>query len=52
MAIRALEKIETIDKKYEQVSSNLKSIYYELQEISRDISGYEEDTLMNKKEII
>ena len=28
MAIRHLEKIENIDKKYEQASSNLKSIYY------------------------
>ena len=32
-AIRALEKIDNIDKKYEDISSNLKNIYYELQEI-------------------
>ena len=38
MAIRALEKIEMLDNKYEKVSTNLKSIYYELQEVSRDIS--------------
>lgn len=50
MAIRALEKIETIDKKYEQASSNLKSIYYELQEISRDISGYKEDIYFDEEE--
>ena len=50
MAIRALEKIETIDKKYEQASSNLKIIYYELQEISRDISGYKEDTYFDEQE--
>ena len=50
MAIRALEKIETIDEKYEKVSSNLKSIYYELQEISRDISGYKEDTYFDEEE--
>ena len=50
MAIRALEKIETIDEKYEKVSSNLKSIYYELQEISRDISGYKEDTCFDEEE--
>ena len=31
MAIRALEKIETIDEKYEKVSTSLKNIYYELQ---------------------
>ena len=50
MAIRALEKIETIDEKYEKVSSNLKSIYYELQEISRDINGYKEDTYFDEEE--
>ena len=32
-AIRALEKIEDIDKKYEQTVSNLKNTYYEIQEI-------------------
>ena len=50
MAIRALEKIENIDKKYEEASSNLKSIYYELQEISRDISGYKEDIYFDEEE--
>lgn len=50
MAIRALEKIENIEEKYEKVASNLKSIYYELQEISRDISGYCEDTYFDEKE--
>ena len=35
MAIRALENIETIDSKYEKIASNLKSIYYELQELAR-----------------
>ena len=49
-AIRALEKIETIDEKYEKVTSNLKSIYYELQEISRDISIYNEDTYFDQNE--
>ena len=43
MAIRALEKIENIDKKYEDISSNLKNIYYELQEISTDISEHKEE---------
>lgn len=49
-AIRALEKIENIDKNYEKVSNNLKSIYYELQEISRDISGYKDDTYFDEEE--
>ena len=50
VAIRALEKIESIDKKYEDISSNLKNIYYELQEISRDISDYREDVYFDEQE--
>ena len=49
-AIRALEKIENIDCKYEKVSSNLKNIYYELQEISRDISDYKEGIYFEEEE--
>lgn len=50
IAIRALEKIENIDNVYEKISSNLKSIYYELQEISRDISNYRDDVYFNEEE--
>ena len=50
VAIRALEKIENIDKKYEDISSNLKNIYYELQEISRDISEHKEDVYFDEQE--
>lgn len=50
MAIRALEKIETIDEKYEKVSNNLKSIYYEIQEIARDISGYQQEIDFSEEE--
>ncbi len=49
-AIRSLEKIEQIDEKYEKVTNSLKSIYYELQEISRDISDYKEDVYFDEKE--
>ena len=42
-AIRALEKIETLDENYTKASSNLKNMYYELQEISRDITNYAQD---------
>ncbi len=49
-SIRALEKIEQIDKKYEQTINNLKSVYYELQEISKDISSYREDTYFDEQE--
>ena len=48
--IRALEKLENIDKKYEQLSSDLKSIYYELQEISRDISSSKDDIYFDENE--
>ncbi|MBR0518189.1 DNA repair protein RecN, partial [bacterium] len=49
-SIRALEKIKQIDKKYEQTVSSLKSVYYELQEISKDISSYREDTYFDEQE--
>lgn len=49
-AIRALEKIENIDNVYEKISSDLKSIYYELQEISRDISNYKDDVYFDEEE--
>ena len=50
MAIRALEKIEGIDKKYEKASNSLKSSYYELQELARDINGYKEDVYFDEEE--
>lgn len=49
-AIRALEKIENIDEKYANITNNLKSIYYELQEISRDISEYKDDVYFDEEE--
>ena len=49
-SIRALEKIEGIDKKYEKTATSLKSIYYELQEISRDISDYKSNIYFDEKE--
>ena len=49
-SIRALEKIETIDEKYEKTANSLKNIYYELQEISRDIADYKEDTYFDEEE--
>lgn len=49
-AIRALEKIEDIDKKYEETALDLKNVYYEIQEISRDISSYLEDVEFDEQE--
>lgn len=50
MVIRALEKIENIDKKYEKASTELKNTYYELQELARDISNYKEDIYFDEEE--
>lgn len=50
MAIRLLEKIENIDKRYEKSSNSLKSIYYELQEISRDICDYKQEIYFDEEE--
>ena len=49
-AIKALEKIENIDEKYEKIASNLKSLYYELQEVSRDLSYYNEEIYFDEEE--
>ena len=50
LAIRALEKIESLDSKYEKATNDLKNVYYELQEVSRDISLYKEDTYFDEEE--
>ena len=49
-AIRAFEKIEDIDNKYKKTSSSLKNIYYELQELSRDITSFKDDTYFDECE--
>lgn len=50
IAIRALEKIEDIDSQYKETANNLKSSYYELQEIAREISSKREDTNFDEEE--
>lgn len=50
MAVRALEKIEAIDTKYSQSLNSLKSIYYDIQELSRDLEDYKEDTYFDEEE--
>ena len=49
-AIKALEKIENIDNIYSNKLSELKSIYYDIQELSRDISGLNEDIYFDEEE--
>ena len=50
-AIKALEKIENIDIKYQQTAEELKNIYYGLQEVSRNIYEYSEDIEYNEQDI-
>ena len=50
-SIRNIEKIENLDKKYVECANGLKSIYYEIQEITRDISNYKEDINYDEEEL-
>ena len=43
IAIRSFEKIESLDDKYSDILNNLKSVYYDLQELSRDISDLKDE---------
>ena len=49
-AIKQIEKIENIDLKYQESTNSLKSVYYELQEISRDISNFKEEIYIDENE--
>ena len=50
MAIRAMDKIEGIDKSYEEISNNLKSVYYDLQEIAREVSDKQSEIFFDEEE--
>lgn len=50
LAIKAFEKIENIDDEYSNKLSELKNIYYEIQEVSRDISSMKEDIYFDEEE--
>ena len=49
-SIKCLEKICGCGETYEQKLSELKNIYYEVQELSRDISGMKEDIFFDEQE--
>lgn len=49
-AVRALEKIQDLDSTYEEKLNNLKSIYYDLQELSRDVVSFKEDVDFDEEE--
>ena len=50
IAIRSLEKIEELDQRYKETTSNLKNSYYELQEIAREIASNRDETNFNEEE--
>ena len=49
-AIRSLEKIEDLDERYSKNLNSLKSIYYDIQELGRDISILREDVYFDEEE--
>ena len=49
-AIRALEKIENIDERYNKKLTELKNTYYDIQEIARDINQDREDVYFDDEE--
>ena len=49
-SIRCLEKISSCGKMYEEKLLELKSIYYEIQELTRDISSMKEDVFFDEEE--
>lgn len=49
-SIKALEKIENIDNQYNQKLVELKNIYYEIQELARDISEMKDNTSFDEYE--
>lgn len=49
-SIKALEKIEDIDDEYSAKLSALKNIYYDVQELARDISGMNENMSFDEEQ--
>lgn len=50
MSIKSLEKIEEFNIEYKEKLSQLKSIYYDIQEIARDISSFKEENVFDESE--
>ena len=49
-AIRALEKIEDLDEEYSRKLNSLKSVYYDVQELGRDIFNLKESVYFDEEE--
>ena len=50
LAIRSLEKIEEFNSEYNKELSELKSVYYDIQELARDISSQREDNVFDESD--
>lgn len=49
-AIKAMERIENLDEKYRSKLEELRNSYYEIEELSRDISDFNEDMYFDENE--
>ena len=49
-ALKSMEKLENIDERYSSKSSELKNIFYELEEFSRDMSSLNDDMYYDENE--
>lgn len=49
-SIRALEKIEQVDEKYSKKLTELKNIYYDVQELSRDVDDMKNEVYFDEEE--
>lgn len=50
IAIRSLEKIEEFNSEYKQKLSELKSVYYDIQELARDVNSQRKDNLFDESD--
>lgn len=50
-SIRSLEKIESIDESYKDKLNALKNVYYDIQEIARDISSMNKEVSFDEEDI-
>lgn len=50
MSIKSLEKIEDFDAQYKEKLSQLKSIYYDIQEIARDITYFRDEKIFDESD--
>ena len=49
-SIRSLERIEDVNEKYSQKLIELKNIYYEVQELSRDVASMKDEVYFDEEE--